>query len=156
MTIDFVGRIDGTEFEGGKGEGIDLELGSGSFIPGFEDQLVGAKVGEQRLVKTTFPEAYGAEQLAGKDAEFDVTVTAIQAPGETKIDDELAKGFGMESLDKLKEAVSNAIGGDFEAQSGASSRRISSTPSTRSTPSSCPRASCIRSSRPSGHRSSRI
>src|SRR6478735_412353 len=79
VTIDFVGRIDGTEFEGGKGEGIDLELGSGSFIPGFEDQLVGAKVGDKRLVKVTFPESYGAEHLAGKDAEFDVTVTKIQA-----------------------------------------------------------------------------
>ena len=117
VTIDFVGRIDGTEFEGGTGEGIDLELGSGSFIPGFEDQLVGAKVGEKRVVKSTFPEAYGAAHLAGKDAEFDVTVTAIQAPGETKIDDELAKTFGMESLEKLKEAVGTAIGSDFEAQS---------------------------------------
>ncbi|MBX9933406.1 MAG: trigger factor [Methylobacterium sp.] len=117
VTIDFVGRIDGTEFEGGKGEGVDLELGSGTFIPGFEDQLVGAKVGEQRVVKSTFPAEYGAEHLAGKDAEFDVTVTAIQAPGEVAIDDELAKGFGMESLDKLKEAVSTALGGDFEAQS---------------------------------------
>ncbi|KQO71217.1 MULTISPECIES: trigger factor [unclassified Methylobacterium] len=117
VTIDFVGRIDGTEFEGGTGEGIDLELGSGSFIPGFEEQLVGAKVGDKRVVKSTFPEAYGAAHLAGKDAEFDVTVTAIQAPGETKIDDELAKTFGMESLEKLKEAVSTAIGSDFEAQS---------------------------------------
>ncbi|WP_310351520.1 trigger factor [Methylobacterium sp. BE186] len=117
VTIDFVGRIDGTEFEGGKGEGIDLELGSGSFIPGFEDQLVGAKVGESRLVKTTFPEAYGAEQLAGKDAEFDVTVQKIQAPGEAKVDDEFAKGLGLESLEKLREAVSNAIGGDYEAAS---------------------------------------
>jgi trigger factor len=117
VTIDFVGRIDGVEFEGGKGEGVDLELGSGSFIPGFEDQLVGAKVGEQRLVKASFPEGYAAEQLAGKDAEFDVTVTAIKAPGEVTIDDELAKGFGLESLDKLKEAVSTALGSDFEAQS---------------------------------------
>lgn len=117
VTIDFVGRIDGVEFEGGKGEGVDLELGSGSFIPGFEDQLVGAKVGDARVVKSTFPEAYGAEALAGKDAEFDVTVTAIQVAGEVVIDDELAKGFGMESLEKLKEAVSGAIGGDFEAQS---------------------------------------
>ncbi|WP_132250496.1 trigger factor [Methylobacterium segetis] len=117
VTIDFVGRIDGTEFEGGKGEGIDLELGSGSFIPGFEDQLVGAKVGESRLVKTTFPEAYGAEQLAGKDAEFDVTVQKIQAPGEAKVDDEFAKGLGLESLEKLREAVSTAIGGDYEAAS---------------------------------------
>ncbi|MCJ2038390.1 trigger factor [Methylobacterium sp. E-041] len=117
LTIDFVGRIDGTEFEGGKGEGIDLELGSNSFIPGFEEALVGAKVGEQRLVKATFPEAYGAEQLAGKDAEFDVTVTKIQAPGEAKIDDDFAKGMGLDSLDALKEAVAKAIGTDFEAAS---------------------------------------
>ena len=117
VTIDFVGRIDGTEFEGGKGEGIDLELGSASFIPGFEEQLVGAKVGEQRLVKVSFPEAYGAEQLAGKAAEFDVTVQKIQAPGEAQIDDEFAKGLGMESLEKLKEAISKAIGTDYEAAS---------------------------------------
>jgi len=115
VTIDFVGRIDGTEFEGGKGEGINLELGSNSFIPGFEDQLVGAKAGESRLVKVTFPEAYGAEQLAGKDAEFDVTVQKVQAPGEVKIDDEFAEGLGMESLEKLREAVSKAIGSDYEA-----------------------------------------
>ncbi|MGU3538973.1 trigger factor [Methylobacterium sp. A54F] len=117
VTIDFVGRIDGTEFEGGKGEGIDLELGSGTFIPGFEEQLVGAKVGESRLVKATFPEAYGAEALAGKAAEFDVTVTKIQAPGEATIDDDFAKGLGLESLDKLKEAVEKAIGSDYEAAS---------------------------------------
>ena len=115
VTIDFVGRIDGTEFEGGKGEGVDLELGSNTFIPGFEDQLVGAHVGDTRLVKVTFPEAYGAEALAGKDAEFDVTVTKIQFPGELKIDDELAKNLGLESLDKLKEAISGAIGSDYEA-----------------------------------------
>ncbi len=117
VTIDFVGRIDGVEFDGGKGEGIDLELGSGQFIPGFEEQLVGAKVGESRVVKATFPEAYGAETLAGKDAAFDVTVTAIQAPGETVIDDDFAKNFGMDSLEKLREAVSGAIGNDFEGQS---------------------------------------
>lgn len=117
VTIDFVGRIDGVEFDGGKGEGIDLELGSGQFIPGFEEQLVGAKVGENRVVKSTFPATYGAENLAGKDAEFDVTVTAIQAPGETTIDDAFAKNFGMDSVEKLREAVSSAIGSDFEAQS---------------------------------------
>ncbi|MCJ2123551.1 trigger factor [Methylobacterium sp. J-077] len=117
VTIDFVGRIDGEEFEGGKGEGIDLELGSGSFIPGFEEQLVGAKVGDKRVVKATFPEAYGAEHLAGKDAAFDVTVTKIQAPGEAKIDDEFAKSLGMDSLEKLREAIAKAIGGDFEAAS---------------------------------------
>lgn len=117
VTIDFTGRIDGTEFEGGKGEGVDLELGSGQFIPGFEEQLVGASVGDRRVVKATFPAEYGAEHLAGKDAEFDVAVTAIQAPCELAIDDAFAKGFGMDSLDKLKEAVSTAIGSDFEAQS---------------------------------------
>jgi trigger factor len=121
VTIDFVGRIDGEEFQGGKGEGIDLELGSNTFIPGFEDQLVGAKVGEQRLVKVAFPAEYGAEQLAGKDAEFDVTVTKIQQPGEAKVDDEFAKTMGMESLADLKDAISKAIGTDYEA---ASRRRL--------------------------------
>jgi trigger factor len=121
VTIDFVGRIDGEEFQGGKGEGIDLELGSNTFIPGFEDQLVGAKVGEQRLVKVAFPAEYGAEQLAGKDAEFDVTVTKIQAPGDAKIDDEFAKTMGMDSLGDLKDAISKAIGTDYEA---ASRRRL--------------------------------
>ncbi len=121
VTIDFVGRIDGEEFQGGKGEGIDLELGSNTFIPGFEDQIVGAKVGEQRLVKVTFPAEYGAEQLAGKDAEFDVTVTKIQQPGEAKIDDEFAKTMGMDSLADLKDAISKAIGSDYEA---ASRRRL--------------------------------
>ncbi|MGC5778113.1 trigger factor [Methylobacterium sp. NFXW15] len=121
VTIDFVGRIDGEEFQGGKGEGIDLELGSNTFIPGFEDQIVSAKVGEQRLVKVTFPAEYGAEQLAGKDAEFDVTVTKIQQPGEAKIDDEFAKTMGMDSLADLKDAISKAIGSDYEA---ASRRRL--------------------------------
>ena len=121
VTIDFVGRIDGEEFQGGKGEGIDLELGSNTFIPGFEDQIVGAKVGEQRLVKVTFPAEYGAEQLAGKDAEFDVTVTKIQQPGEAKIDDEFAKTMGMDTLADLRDAISKAIGSDYEA---ASRRRL--------------------------------
>lgn len=121
VTIDFVGRIDGVEFDGGKGEGIDLELGSNTFIPGFEDQLVGAKAGEQRLVKVTFPEGYGAEHLAGKDAEFDVTVVKIQQPGEAKIDDEFAKTMGMDSVADLKDAISKAIGSDYEA---ASRRRL--------------------------------
>jgi len=117
VVVDFVGRIDGTEFEGGKGEGIQVELGSNTFIPGFEDQLVGAKAGEQRLVKVTFPENYLAAHLAGKAAEFDVTVKEVQAPGELKIDDEMAKAFGMESLEKLKDAIRGTIQRDFEAQS---------------------------------------
>ena len=105
VTVDFVGRIDGAEFEGGKAEDIKVEIGSNTFIPGFEDQLVGVKAGDEKLVKVTFPVNYMAEHLAGKDAEFDVTVKEVAAPGELKIDDELAKGFGMESLDKLKDAV---------------------------------------------------
>jgi trigger factor len=117
VVIDFVGSIDGTPFEGGEGEGTQLELGSGAFIPGFEDQLVGARPGEERTVKVTFPQNYQAQHLAGKAAEFAVTVKEVQAPAETAIDDALAKGFGMESLDKLKDAVGTAIQRDYEAQS---------------------------------------
>ncbi len=117
LVIDFVGKIDGEPFEGGTGDGVQLELGSGSFIPGFEDQLVGAKAGDAREVRVAFPADYQAQHLAGKDAVFDVTVKEVQAPGEVTIDDALAKGFGMESLDKLKDAVRTAIQRDFEAQS---------------------------------------
>ena len=117
VVIDFIGSIGGEKFEGGSGDGVQLDLGSGSFIPGFEDQLAGAKAGDERQVKATFPESYPAAHLAGKEAEFAVTVKEVQAPSEVKIDDELAKGFGMESLDKLKDAVRGAIQRDFEAQS---------------------------------------
>jgi trigger factor len=117
LTIDFTGRMDGAEFDGGKGEGIELVLGSGSFIPGFEDQLAGAKPGDERLVKVTFPTNYQAPGLAGRDAEFDVKVTKVAAPGALEITDETAKQFGMESLDKLKEAVRGSIGGEHEAAS---------------------------------------
>jgi trigger factor len=117
VTVDFVGRIDGAEFEGGKAEDIRVEIGSNSFIPGFEDQLVGVAAGDTKLVRVTFPANYLAEHLAGKEAEFDVTVKAVEAPGELKIDDELAKGFGMETLDALKDAIRGAIQRDFDAQS---------------------------------------
>ncbi len=117
VTVDFVGRIDGAEFEGGKAEDIRVEIGSNSFIPGFEDQLVGVAAGDTKLVRVTFPANYLAEHLAGKEAEFDVTVKAVEAPGELKIDDELAKGFGMVTLDALKEAIRGAIQRDFDAQS---------------------------------------
>ncbi|HEY8381690.1 MAG TPA: trigger factor [Microvirga sp.] len=117
VTVDFVGRIDGTEFEGGKAEDIKVEIGSNTFIPGFEDQLVGVKAGDAKLVQVSFPENYLAQHLAGKAAEFDVTVKEVAGPGELKIDDELAKGFGMESLDKLKDAVRGAIQRDFDGQS---------------------------------------
>lgn len=117
VTVDFVGRIDGEPFEGGTATDIEVDIGSASFIPGFEEQLVGAKAGEERQVRIAFPDNYSAAQLAGRAAEFDVTVKAVSTPNETTIDDEMAKAFGMESLDKLKDAVRGAIGRDFEVQS---------------------------------------
>jgi trigger factor len=117
LIIDFTGTLDGQPFEGGKGEGISLDIGSNQFIPGFEEQMVGAKVGETRTVNVSFPENYMAEHLAGRPAEFEVTVKDVQAPDALKFDDELAKGFGMESLDALKEAVKAQIGREFTTQS---------------------------------------
>ena len=105
VVIDFTGRMDGKVFEGGSGGDVGVNIGSGTFIPGFEDQLIGIGVGEQRLVKVTFPPQYVNTELAGKAAEFDVTAKAIEAPGTVTIDDAFAKSLGLESLDKLKEAV---------------------------------------------------
>jgi trigger factor len=105
VTIDFVGKIDGEAFEGGSAEGANLVLGSGSFIPGFEEQLVGAKPDTDVVVKVTFPEDYQAAHLAGKEAEFEVKVTAVSAPVETEADDAFAEKLGIESLDKLKELL---------------------------------------------------
>ena len=105
LIIDFVGRVDGTEFDGGKAEGAALVLGSGQFIPGFEDQLAGVKTGDAKTIKVTFPADYPAENLKGKDAEFDVTVQQIKVPGESKVDDDFAKSLGLDSLDKLKELM---------------------------------------------------
>jgi trigger factor len=102
LIIDFVGRVDGVEFEGGKAEGAPLVIGSGQFIPGFEEQLVGTKAGETKTIKVTFPADYGAADLKGKDAEFDVTVQTVKVEGESKIDDEFAKSLGLESLEQLK------------------------------------------------------
>ncbi len=113
VTIDFVGTIDGTEFEGGKGENFDLTLGSGSFIPGFEDQLVGAKAGDSRVVKVTFPENYGRADFAGKDAEFDVTVKTVKAAEPVTLDDKLANAVGMDSLPALTDAIRNQLKGDY-------------------------------------------
>lgn len=113
LTIDFVGKLGEEAFEGGSGEGIDIVLGSNTFIPGFEEQLVGAKAGDQRVVKVTFPENYTATHLAGREATFDVTVKAIAAPGELALDDEFAKQFGFDSLDKLKDAIRSNVERDY-------------------------------------------
>src|SRR5258705_283035 len=105
VTISFKGSIDGVPFDGGTGEGIPVVIGAGQFIPGFEEQLVGMGAGETRTLKVSFPTNYASEKLAGQPAEFETTATLIEAPGETKIDDEFAKTLGLESLDKLKEAA---------------------------------------------------
>lgn len=105
LIIDFVGRVDGTEFEGGKAENTPLTIGSGQFIPGFEEQLTGVKAGDKKTITVTFPEDYPAENLKGKEAEFDVTVQQVKVPTDTKIDDEFAKNLGLEGLDKLKELL---------------------------------------------------
>jgi trigger factor len=115
LTISFVGTIDGEKFDGGTAEDIQLELGSKSFIPGFEDQLVGAKAGDDKVVKVKFPSNYMAEALAGKDAEFAVTVKAIEKPGDRAIDDEFAKMVGFEDLAKLKAAVSDRLKSEYAA-----------------------------------------
>ena len=105
VVIDFTGRVDGEEFEGGKAEGHALVLGSGQLIPGFEEQLKGAKAGEERVVKVTFPDDYPVETLKGREAEFDVTVQQVKLESDTVIDDEFAKSLGLEGLDKLKELM---------------------------------------------------
>ncbi|MFM8701462.1 MAG: trigger factor [Hyphomicrobiales bacterium] len=115
VTIDFIGMIADAPFEGGTGTDVPVEIGSGSFIPGFEDQLVGVVVGETLIVKATFPETYAAQHLAGKEASFNVTVKGVEAPGEIRIDNQLAISLGMESLDKLKEAVRANIVREYEA-----------------------------------------
>ena len=113
LLIDFVGRVDGEVFEGGSAEDATLTLGSGQFIPGFEEQLVGAKPEDEVLVKVTFPTEYQAAQLAGKDAEFTVTVKEVRAPKASKIDDELAKRLGIEDLEKLKELLRSNLQSQF-------------------------------------------
>lgn len=116
-TIDFLGSVDGVPFDGGKGENFNLTLGSGQFIPGFEDQLIGAKAGESRDVKVTFPAEYHAPDLAGKEAVFAVTVREIKTPEEAKVDDELATKMGLENLATLKDRVRDQVKADFTAAS---------------------------------------
>jgi trigger factor len=109
VTIDFLGRVDGDIFEGGTGEDYPLVLGSNSFIPGFEDQLVGVKVDDNVDVKVTFPAEYGAKNLAGKDAIFECTVKVIKAPKAAKINDELATKFGADNLEGLKSQIAERL-----------------------------------------------
>ena len=123
LTISFVGTIDGTEFEGGKAEDVPLEIGSNQFIPGFEDQLVGAKAGDDKTVKVTFPETYGVKELAGKAAEFAVKVAKVAAPQEAVIDDEFAKKLGFEDLAKLKDMIKGRVTAEFGQMTGMKLKR---------------------------------
>jgi len=115
--IDFAGSIDGVAFEGGTGNDFSLTLGSGQFIPGFEDQLIGAKAGDQVEVKVTFPAAYHAAEMAGKDAVFAVTVKEVKAPGDAVVSDETAKTLGLPDLATLRERVLDQIKGEYSQAS---------------------------------------
>jgi trigger factor len=121
VTISFKGTIDGTPFEGGTGEGIQVTIGSNTFIPGFEEQLLGVAAGETRSLKVSFPKNYASEKLAGQPAEFETTATLIEAPLDTAIDDDFAKTLGLESLDKLKEAAREQLTAEF---AGATRQRV--------------------------------
>jgi trigger factor len=123
VVIDFVGKVDGEEFEGGKAEDYPLVLGSNSFIPGFEDGLVGVKAEEVKDVEVTFPENYGAENLAGKAAVFTVTVKAVKEPKDAEINDELATKFGAEDLDALKAQVTERLESEYTGAAHALAKR---------------------------------
>ncbi len=113
VVMDFVGRVDGEAFEGGSAEDFPLELGSGSFIPGFEEGLIGVKKGDEKEVEVTFPEEYGAEHLAGKAAVFTCTIKEVKKPVPAEIDDELAKKFGAEDLEALKGQIGERLSAEY-------------------------------------------
>lgn len=114
VVIDFVGSVNGEKFEGGAANDYPLVLGSNTFIPGFEDQLIGAKAGDQKTVKVTFPEAYGNAELAGKPAEFACTVKEVRGGQAVTLDDEFAKRFGLNSLQELKENIKRDLGQEYK------------------------------------------
>ena len=123
VVIDFVGKVDGEAFEGGAAEDFPLVLGSGQFIPGFEEQLVGLKAEEEKAVEVTFPEEYGNAELAGQPAVFDVTVKAVKAPKPAEIDDELATKFGAEDLDTLKSQITERLESEYTGAARAVMKR---------------------------------
>ncbi len=113
LTIDFVGKIDGEVFEGGSAEGIEIVLGQGQFIPGFEEKLVGAKADEDRLVEVTFPEDYGADHLRGKQASFETKIKAVAKPQRPEANDAFAQSLGVESFEKLQELFTQRISDEY-------------------------------------------
>ncbi len=123
VVIDFVGKIGGEAFEGGSAEDYPLVLGSNSFIPGFEEQLVGVKAGEEKDVTVNFPEDYQAEHLAGEEAVFSCTVKEVKAPKAAEVDDELAKKYGAEDLDALKGQIRERLEAEYAGASRAVMKR---------------------------------
>jgi trigger factor len=109
IVIDFEGKVDGVPFEGGKGEAMSVEIGSGQLIPGFEDQLIGLKANDATVINVTFPEDYTAANLKGKAATFDIVVGEVKKPVESKADDALAKSFGLEGIDQLRELMKGQV-----------------------------------------------
>jgi trigger factor len=117
VVIDFTGKIDGAPFDGGTGGDVGVNIGSNTFIPGFEDQLIGIAAGEQRQVNVTFPQTYPAQHLAGKAAEFDVTAKSVEAPKPVAIDEDFAKSLGLDSLAKLNDMVKERLVREHAAMS---------------------------------------
>jgi len=123
VVMDFVGKVDGEAFEGGSAEDYPLVLGSNSFIPGFEEQLVGVKAGEEKAVTVSFPEDYQADHLAGKEATFDCTIKEVKEPAAAEINDELAKKFGAEDLDALKAQIAERLEAEYVGAARAVMKR---------------------------------
>ena len=123
VVMDFVGKVDGEAFEGGSAEDYPLVLGSNSFIPGFEEQLVGVKAGEEKAVTVSFPDDYGAEHLAGKEAVFDCTIKEVKEPVAAEINDELAKKFGADDLAALKAQISERLEAEYAGAARAVMKR---------------------------------
>jgi trigger factor len=119
VTIDYLGKVDGVAFDGGKDEDANLTLGSNQFIPGFEEQLVGLKAGDEKEIKVTFPKDYGAANLAGKEATFEIKVKEVSKADDLVIDDELAKKLGIESAERLRTVIREQI----ESQYGTQTRQ---------------------------------
>ncbi len=113
VVMDFLGKVDGTPFDGGKGEDMSVEIGSGRLIPGFEDQLVGVKTGDEKTITVTFPADYNAAELKGKEATFDLVIKDVRVPGEAKVDDDFAKSLGLEGLDQLRELMKGQLEQEF-------------------------------------------
>ena len=113
VVMDFVGKVDGTPFDGGTGEGMSVEIGSGRLIPGFEDQLVGVKSGDEKTITVTFPADYNVETLKGAEATFDLVIKDVRVPGEAKADDAFAKSLGLEGIDQLRELMKGQLEQEF-------------------------------------------